>query len=211
MNERDWEILIDIKAKSLPITVNDVVKCCGAIVTSYINGQNLIDENDFNYLTKNDGFTAIIQGRYIIFYDDAIKSEERKRMAIMHELGHIYGRHLVTESDVFDGRATIFNNTSVKAPNIVEESANNFALKVLAPACVLWGLKITKASDIGLLCKIPDAAAKQRADRMKVLYQRENEFLAYRGKTCFLQSPLERRVYEQFSDFIIVEKKKMNK
>lgn len=37
---------------------------------------------------------------------------------------------------------------------------------------------------------------------MELLYKREQEFLKTRGQSCFLQSQLERKVYEQFKPLI---------
>lgn len=57
---------------------------------------------------------------------------------------------------------------------------------------VLWGLGLHTADEIAAACNVSPAAARIRADRMKELYTR--------GR--FLSSPLERRVYERFQNFI---------
>lgn len=71
-----------------------------------------------------------------------------------------------------------------------------FASRLLAPACVLWALDARTPEEIASLCKISHQAAAFRAERMELLYRR--------GK--FLASPLERKVYEQFSKFIDIQK-----
>ena len=96
---------------------------------------------------------------------------------IMHKVGHIVMKH-------------IQNNPKY------EYEAERFAIGILAPACVLWGLNIhTAAEEISKLCNISITAARIRAQRMELLYKREQEFLKTRGRPCFLQLPLEQQVY----------------
>lgn len=83
-----------------------------------------------------------------------------------------------------------------------EYEAERFAIDVLAPACVLWGLKIRDPEEIASLCNISVTSARIRAERMELLYKREQDFLKIRGHSCFLQSPLERKVYQQYQRFI---------
>ena len=59
-------------------------------------------------------------------------------------------------------------------------------------ACVLWGLDVHTAQDISEICKVDAELAKDRATRMKALYDR--------GK--FLTNPLEKDVYDTFKPFI---------
>lgn len=94
----------------------------------------------------------------------------------MHEIGHIVLGH--TESD---GRS-----------DVDEYAAERFAIGVLAPACVLLGIGVKTAEEIADLCNISITSAKIREKRMQELYDRNK----------FLTSPLERQVFEQFSDFI---------
>ena len=68
----------------------------------------------------------------------------------------------------------------------------DFASRLLAPACVLWGCGVRSAEDIERLCDISRAAAEFRWSRMQELYRRQR----------FLTSPLERLVYAQFEDYI---------
>ncbi|MBO5449706.1 MAG: ImmA/IrrE family metallo-endopeptidase [Ruminococcus sp.] len=98
-----------------------------------------------------------------------------QRYTIAHEIGHI----LLVE-------------------NSPEDAAERFAIGILAPACVLHALEIERAEDIAKLCNISITAASNRAERMKILNQRN----------AFLKHPLEREVYEQFKPFI--QSKKIN-
>lgn len=73
-----------------------------------------------------------------------------------------------------------------------ETQANQFAARILAPACVLHALKVRNAEEIARLCGISRQAAEFRLARLRVLEQR--------GK--YFTSPLERQVYEQFIPFL---------
>lgn len=205
MQGREWDILLSVNAKCLPVAINDICHTLGVIAVSYESGEKLIRENSLLEYTENDAFTAKIQGRLLIFYKNDLSHEE-KRCAVMHEISHIVCGHTVTESSVFDGIATTWNKVSGREPDIVEEAAEAFSSAVLAPACVLWALKIHKASDIERLCSITKRLARRRAVRMEELYDREKHFLAEKGRTCFLLSPKERLVYMNFENFIAERK-----
>lgn len=101
-----------------------------------------------------------------------------------HELGHLVLGHV--------SQYTLVNREPSRGENPVEQVANVFASRLLAPARVLWGCNARTPEDIMRLCKISRCAAEFRTERMAVLYRR-NRFLA---------SPLERRVFRQFLPFI---------
>lgn len=77
------------------------------------------------------------------------------------------------------------------APTI-EQQADAFAARLLAPACVLWALNVRTMTEIAELCDISNTAAQIRAERMKILYSRNK----------FLTSPLEKAVYDNFKEYI---------
>ena len=86
----------------------------------------------------------------------------------------------------------LINREPLPADNLIEMEANIFASRLLAPACVLWGCGVKTAEEIQQLCNISRQAAEYRMERMRILYARNK----------FLTSPLERRVYSQFEDYI---------
>ena len=108
----------------------------------------------------------------------------RRRVAIAHELGHIFLGHELT--------AGIYGHTFNSRKPKAEEQADAFAARLLCLACVLRGLDIHTVADIEKVCIISIAEAKKRAERMKLLYERQK----------FLTSPLERKLFEQFSNYI---------
>lgn len=90
------------------------------------------------------------------------------------------------------GKYELVNREPSPNDNPIEQAANVFASRLLAPACVLWGCGVRSADEIAELCKISHIAAEYRFTRLTELYERNK----------FLTSPLERKVYQQFSEFI---------
>lgn len=111
------------------------------------------------------------------------EAQVRQRFTIMHELGHFLLGHL---GDV------PFSRSEEECRPAEEQAADKFAIDMLAPACVLWGMNLRTPEEIAEVCNISYPAACYRAERMKLLYQRNS----------FLIHPLERRVYAQFLQFI---------
>ena len=136
---------------------------------------------------NNDGFTY----KSVIFYND-VCTVERQRFTVAHELGHIL---------LHNGNG-LYNREPQVKDNPIEQEANVFASRLLAPACVLWGLGVTNAEQIAELCNISMQSAKFRIERLNKLYEREKEFRQKYGRSCFLLSPDERAVYEQFREYI---------
>ena len=116
----------------------------------------------------------------------------RQRFTVAHELGHCL---------LHKGNG-LYNREPSENDNPVEQEANVFASRILAPACVLWGIGVTSAKQISDICNISTQSAEFRWERLQELYDREQQFILKYGKSCFLQSPLERMVYNQFRDFI---------
>ena len=176
-----WQCLIDYKITSLPVDLLAICKEAGIKV---------LKNSDVNELIGCESGICIYEGgEWFLIYDDECNIG-RRRFTIAHELGHIFLGHKLF--DGYHGRS--FN---ILKPQ-VETEADIFASRLLAPACVLWGLKISFAEDIARVCNISISAAKIRAERMKTLYER-NKFLTH---------PLERRVFEQFKPFIYGTDKK---
>ena len=166
-----WQILINENVTELPVRVSTLCENMGITIHYYAPKDG------------NDGFSTIINGEAHI-YVNYHSPHQRQRFTVAHELGHILLGHT--------GQYELTNREPSPSDNPIEQAANVFASRLLAPACVLWGCGVKTASDIAGLCDISIPAAEFRMNRMEELYQRNK----------FLLSPLERQVYIQFEEYI---------
>lgn len=166
-----WQVLLQEGVAQLPVNVVALCRGMGIRVQYYTPTDT------------NDGYSTVFLGVPRIFVSDAC-SQERQRFTIAHELGHILLGHV--------GNAKLVNREPCPGDNPIEQEANVFASRLLAPACVLWALDIRTPEEIAALCRISHQAAAFRAERMRLLYARNR----------FLTSPMEQKVYAQFADFI---------
>lgn len=166
-----WNILLTEGISELPVKVGALCRQMGISVRYY------------SPTDENDGKSTIINGQAIIFVSDQC-TPPRQRFTAAHELGHILLGHV--------GEYQLVNREPSSTDNPIEHAANVFASRLLAPACVLWALDARTPEQIASLCHISYTAARFRAERMKLLYERNK----------FLTSPLEQQVYLQFKEFI---------
>jgi len=129
--------------------------------------------------------------KWFLIYDDEA-TIGRRRVAIAHELGHIFLGHELSLGKY--GHPT-FNSYHA----FTETQADSFASRLLAPVCVLHALGIHAADDIADICKVSLAEAKTVASRLK--------YLSNYHKGTIPRKPLEQKVYEQFKDFIEANKR----
>lgn len=176
-NARDavWKMLIDFGIRELPIKPGAICKALGIPIKFYTPTDG------------NDGMSFIAERVPIIMVSKEA-SLPRQRFTAAHELGHILLGHV--------GRYELVNREPDPKDNPIEQAANVFASRLLAPACVLWGCGARTPEQIVALCNISYQAARFRAERMELLYQRNK----------FLSSPLEQQVYRQFADYIAKHK-----
>lgn len=177
-----WQILIDMKVDALPVRISEICKKMGIDVRLYTSTEE-----------GNDGKSIVVDGRPVILVNDACNIQ-RQRFTAAHELGHIIA------GDV--GKYQLVNREPSANDNPIEQAANVFASRLLAPAIVLRDLNVHSAEDIERICNISHQAAEFRWERLQKLYDREREFLSARGRSCFGMHPLERQVQAQFADYI---------
>ena len=166
--------------------LNTIARHLGVRVYAYSRSRKLLEDTGLAEVAgRVSGLTFYAGDKPVILYNDA-ETPQRIRFTIGHELGHIVLGH------VRPGEHTRQNREPQPGDDPMEQAANRFAADLLAPACVLWGLGLHRAEDIAQVCKISIQAARFRAERMEILYQR-NKFLLH---------PLERAVYQQFEPFL---------
>lgn len=187
-NARDaaWRILLDCNIDRLPVNLNTVCRKLKIRVLTYGKNAEMIDwANLGQAIHQTDGMTFYAGATPIILFNEKTLPD-RAKFTVAHELGHIILGH------VQPGSVTTVNREPQPNEAPEERAANQFAARLLAPACVLWGMGIHTTEEIMGLCHISRQAAQFRAKRMDELYRR-NRFLA---------SPLERKVYQRFQPFI---------
>lgn len=181
-NVRDaaWQCLIDYKISALPVDLLGIANQASI---------KIVKNSDAGELSGGESGICFFDGdMWYLIYDDTA-SVGHRRFTIAHELGHIFLGH-----ELINGyRGRTFNPDKPQS----ETDADMFAARILSPACVLWGLNLHTPEEIAVVCNISPPAAKYRANRMAVLYERQK----------FLISPLERELYKQFKPFIEENKK----
>lgn len=167
-----WRFLLDNNVDSLPVNFNIVAQNIGLKIRQDTGSILLPHERG---ATITDGTKT-----YIILRQSNIAS---MRYTTAHELGHIFLGHPMVDEKYARTFATEDN---------YEYQAERFAIDILAPACVLWGLNLHTPQEIAQVCNISMTSATKRARRMEELYRRN----------MFLSHPLERQVYKQFKKFV---------
>lgn len=167
-----WQLLLDLNICELPVSVTKICKELNIKVKLY-------EPQD-----DNDGYSYIKDGQPYNFISKNA-TVQRQRFTAAHELGHIILGHT--------GKYMLVNREPSEQDNPIEQSANVFASRLLAPACVLWGLGVTEAEQIAKICDISLQSAEYRMKRMNKLYARNR----------FLTSHIEAQVFDQFKPFII--------
>lgn len=181
-----WNTLTYCGVDRLPVDLNLVCKRLGIRVLSYQKGADIIQQFKLEeIISRTDGLSLYVGTQPLILFDDGLPPT-RIRFTVAHEIGHIVLKHIVPGN----ARKLLREPQTTAAPEEID--ANRFAARLLAPACVLWGLDIHTPEKIAQLCHISSQAAQFRAARMDELYHRNK----------FLLSPLEQAVYRQFLPFI---------
>lgn len=186
IRNESWRILLDCKIDRLPVDLNMICKALGVGTAPYGANRALIQQKNLSAIVaRSDGLSFFAGNMPVVLYNETC-TPERVRFTIAHELGHIVLGH------ISPGGVTIANREPNPQDDPKEVAANQFAARLLAPACVLWGLDLHTAKEIAQVCRISKQAAEFREDRMNVLYSRNK----------FLSSPMERRLYQQFLPYI---------
>ncbi len=169
--DTSWQILIDCGVRELPVKPTHICRQLGIDVRYYEPNDNV------------SGVATIIDGKPVILINKN-DSTARKRFTCAHELWHILN------GDV--GKYNVVSREPSLSDNPIEQAANVFASRLLAPACVLWGIGVSTAEEVSNICDISIQAATFRYERLKILLERNK----------FLSSPLERKVMHQFKRYI---------
>lgn len=171
-----WKTLIELEINQLPVSVDYITDKLGIKQIRNCDLKNPL-------LTSNErGLSILAKGNWYIVYNEKEPISVR-RFTVAHEIGHILLGHLLINNKKY---------RTFQKRDEEEQAADMFAARLLAPACVLWGLNLHTPEEIQIVCNISHQSAIIRAERMEILYQRN----------MFLTSTLEQKVYKQFNDYI---------
>ncbi|MCM1400322.1 MAG: ImmA/IrrE family metallo-endopeptidase [Clostridium sp.] len=161
------DVFKKIKEPILPVKLGSIIKSYNNIklitYSSQIKKYNISYTDLIISAETNDSYAVYCKSknRYCIYYNDIdfnLKSSNRVRWNLAHELGHILlGHHTITSSDKL-----FRSNISNQIYDCIEEEANYFAQLLLVPHVVLLSFKVQSAREIRSLCKISDKASKRR-------------------------------------------------
>ncbi len=181
-----WKFLLECGINSLPVRPSVICEHYGWVLADYQEGEAAIDLLGLSSLTeRTDGFCAVTDHFTYIFYNSGLPVG-RQRFTVAHEIGHLVLGH------VGQGRVTTINREPNPKDSQEETQANQFAARLLAPACVLHELGAITPEAIQQVCGLSRQAAEFRARRMQELERRNR----------YYTSPLERQVVEQFRSYI---------
>jgi Zn-dependent peptidase ImmA (M78 family)/RNA polymerase subunit RPABC4/transcription elongation factor Spt4 len=142
-------------------------------------------EDIINAFQSEDGYTIFDGANYTIAYNDTIQSKGRIRFTLLHEIGHIYLRHLIDFDETVLTRSTLTDHKY----RVLENEANSFARNILAPVILVRELNLKSIHDLVKFFEISKAAANIR---LKYLSQ----------DIKYLLTPYKRFQTELFEQFI---------
>lgn len=175
-----WRCLIDCHIDHLPVSVSRIAGQLDIGLYAYGPNARLIYNSGLGSLLNAAGFAYMDpNGKMMIFYDETLSRQEI-RFTAAHELGHILLGHV--------GSGAPLGRLLTPFDEKLETEADSFAIRLLAPACALWGMGAYTAKEISALCDISMEFARTRANRMHTLQKRN----------MWLKSSLERQLYQQF-------------
>ncbi len=189
VRDASWDLLIAQRVAALPVGVMKIARRLGITVMSYTEAADLLKYCELTgHSTTNEGFSLYTDRWYILYYPK-IEPVETTRYILARELGRILMGLPLVEQKV--GYFTAYySNELLSEQN--ENDATSFAVRILAPACVLAAIKCIEPYDIAELCGLPEHIAIERSDRLKELLK----------KDLFLKHQLEQKVFENFKQFI---------
>jgi Zn-dependent peptidase ImmA (M78 family) len=194
-----WKVLLHNEVSSLPVDVFDICKREKIQVFTYTTGKDYIETANLSeHIIENDAIAV----DSIIFYDNT-KPIERCRFSIAHELGHLF---LHTNRKV-----PYFNREPFTSLDDIEREADLFAARLLAPLAVLQMIGVNSASEISKICGISYTAAKIRYNRLCEIRKRNKERRINKNHGTFFLSRDERKLCENFADFIRENKREFIK
>lgn len=171
VTERAYAVLLDLGIDHFPISpwkiieqFSDRIRCL-----SWSDGRSVLNTDDPFHLHKIGAEARTLRirntGIYMIVYDDVrVTNKDRILWTIMHELGHVFCKHL----DNFDATALDRGGLTDDENGVLEVEAHFFASEMYAPSAVFSRFTGVTPEEIQLLCGISGQAARKIHKRLYV-------------------------------------------
>jgi len=177
-NARDaaWRALLELPEKKLPVDVDALAKKLGVEIHPFPGKEQVLLHNLVNRAAGGPCVSLRIRRAWHIFVRPKSLDESHRRFAIAHELGHLLLTHetetLAPGVRCFAARENV--GDVLDDPQELEDyTADMFAIRLLAPACLLHEMHVDSSGEIVRLCGLPPHAASIRAERMQLLNERD--------------------------------------
>lgn len=195
-----WRALLRLDEKILPVDAEAFARTIGAEVHPWPDPKE--NQRLWALAQQKRGVCVSlrIRGHWHMFIRESRLDDSQRRFAVAHELGHLLLGH---ETRVLSPGVRCFASEENQGDlmddpqDLADYAADIFAIRLLAPACLLHELHIDAAGPIMALCGLPPRAAALRAERMELLNERD----------VFYTNPLERQVREAFRPYLLSRQK----
>ena len=192
-NARDaaWRTLLRFEIDSLPVDAERIAKGLG------ITPESWPEKVSPFYALLPQGAAAAslrISGVWHVYMQPGL-SYSRYCFALAHELGHLILQHPTRKAApavyTFDG-AENQGDLMDDPHSDCDLDADMFAIRLLAPACVLHCMHVLSPGQLAALCNLPPKAAALRAQRIALLDQRN----------VYYTHPLEKQLARRFRPYL---------
>ena len=171
-----WRALLELPEKKLPVDVDALAKKLGVEIHPFPGKEQALLHNLVNRAAGGPCVSLRIRRAWHIFIRPKALDESHRRFVIAHELGHLLLAH-ETETLVPGVRCFAARENTGDVMEDTQEletyTADLFAIRLLAPACLLHEMHIDSSGEIIRLCDLPPHAAVIRAERMQLLNERD--------------------------------------
>ena len=172
-----WRALLELPEKRLPVDVDALAKKLGVEIHPFPAKDQALLYALVNRAAEGKPCVSLrIRRAWHIFIRPKSMDESHRRFAVAHELGHLVLAHetetLAPGVRCFAARENI--GDVLDDPQELEDyTADLFAIRLLAPACLLHEMHVDSSGAIIRLCGLPPHAAVIRAERMELLNERD--------------------------------------
>ena len=171
-----WRALLELPEKKLPVDVEALAKKLGVEIHPFPGKEQALLHNLVTRAASGPCVSLRIRRAWHIFIRSKAFDESHRRFAIAHELGHFLLAHetetLAPGVRCFAARENI-GDVMEDTQELETYTADLFAIRLLAPACLLHELHVDTSGEIIRLCNLPPQAAAIRAERIQQLNERD--------------------------------------